>query len=429
MSTNQKIFVQDSGTLYTYTPATNEFARIGSTGTLLTDIASLNDGTLFGVGFSALYTLDATTGAATYLKGLARYDINALGVDNSGQLYVAGSTTSTIYKLDKTSGNLTPFAVASANSAGDLVVLNGKLWLATSSDKLESFDLTTGTRIDSLYHGIDNVFGLAVTSDGQLYGFADTKAYSFDLSTGQATLMASFPIGQSVYGATQSANDWQNWYTGSSAGETLSGGGGNDLVSGLAGNDTLYGLSGDDHLVGGAGNDQLDGGAGLNVAEYSGNMASYTIVVNANRSMTVSGYLDGSDNLSNIERLQFADKKLAFDVDGNAGQAMEFIGTIAPTLLNNNSVRGAIIQLFDSGQTMESLSQLALDLGLVPKTNTELANAVFQNVLGTAPTQETSDALVNYIATHTQANFLATVASLHINIDLVGLGHAGIEYV
>lgn len=52
----------------------------------------------------------------------------------------------------------------------------------------------------------------------------------------------------------------------------------------------------------------------------------------------------GSDVLNHVERLQFADTKIAIDLEaaGHAGQAMEFIGTIAPTLLGNTAVRGQI---------------------------------------------------------------------------------------
>jgi Ca2+-binding RTX toxin-like protein len=48
--------------------------------------------------------------------------------------------------------------------------------------------------------------------------------------------------------------------TGSSAANTISGGGGNDTIAGGAGNDKLIGESGSDTIAGGAGNDVLDGG-------------------------------------------------------------------------------------------------------------------------------------------------------------------------
>ena len=189
-----------------------------------------------------------------------------------------------------------------------------------------------------------------------------------------------------------------------------------------SGNATFFSSSGDDIIA---------GGGGIDTVVFSSTRASHSL----SKSMsgwTVSSITDGTDTLTSIERLQFSDKTIALDLttDGNAGQAMEFIGAVAPDLLNNTSIRGLIISLFDQGQTMESLSQLALDLNLLPtKTNVELANAVYHNVLGGTASTEMTDALVDYIESHSQANFLATVAGLHINVDLVGLQQTGIEYL
>ena len=193
----------------------------------------------------------------------------------------------------------------------------------------------------------------------------------------------------------------------------------------------LTGTTGNDILQSTSGSDLINGGAGIDTAVFSGNQASNTLTKTAS-GWTMSSTSDGTDTLSNIERLQFADKKIALDLtpEGNAGQAMEFIGAVAPDLLNNTSIRGLIISLFDQGQTMESLSQLALDQNLLPtNSNAALANAVYHNVLGGTASQEMTDALVGYIEDHGQANFLATVAGLHINVDLVGLQQTGVEYL
>ena len=40
-----------------------------------------------------------------------------------------------------------------------------------------------------------------------------------------------------------------------------------------------------------------------------------------------------------------------------------------------------------------------------------------------------TNALVDYIEDHSQANFLATVAEMHISVDLVGLQQTGVEYL
>jgi Ca2+-binding RTX toxin-like protein len=89
--------------------------------------------------------------------------------------------------------------------------------------------------------------------------------------------------------------------------------------SGTAGADSLIGSVGKDSFTGGLGNDSIKGGAGLDQAFYSGNRANYTLSANAG-TLTVAGGADGSDTLSQVERIRFADTALAFDLEGNAGQ-------------------------------------------------------------------------------------------------------------
>ena len=107
--------------------------------------------------------------------------------------------------------------------------------------------------------------------------------------------------------------------TGTEAADVLIGDATNDRIMGAGGADNISGGKGGDVLMGGAGNDTLDGGddgvsrsgsALIDVAEYSGAAALYTITKNANGSFTVasgSGASDGTDTLTNIEGLQFSD--------------------------------------------------------------------------------------------------------------------------
>lgn len=109
------------------------------------------------------------------------------------------------------------------------------------------------------------------------------------------------------------------------------GGDGNDILianpngstlRGMWGNDTLIGGSGNDSLDGGAGNDGLDGGAGTDTAVYHAARSNYTVSASAGGYTVVDKTgSEGSDTLSNIERLQFTDQTLAFDTGGIAGQA------------------------------------------------------------------------------------------------------------
>ena len=109
----------------------------------------------------------------------------------------------------------------------------------------------------------------------------------------------------------------------------LWGGTGDDQISGAAGDDRLYGDDGRDILMGGRGDDVMDGGAGSDIVSYSAIRADYsvskfadTIVVRAN-----AEYSDGVDTLVNIERIDFTDGDLVFDVtSSNAPAAYRLYG-------------------------------------------------------------------------------------------------------
>lgn len=94
---------------------------------------------------------------------------------------------------------------------------------------------------------------------------------------------------------------------------------------GGAGNDTITGSQGVDNAIkGGAGDDTIDGLGGTDTAVYTGNLADYTISHNTNGTVTVtdnrtSGTTDGSDTLSNMEAIEFAD--LTYDIATQATTA------------------------------------------------------------------------------------------------------------
>jgi Ca2+-binding RTX toxin-like protein len=135
-----------------------------------------------------------------------------------------------------------------------------------------------------------------VTSGNLLAGYSGHIA---DTTTNLVDFLATenFTI------TTGSGND--NIVTG--AGEdVLIGGAGNDTLSGGVGNDNLDGGAGDDTLNGGLGNDTLNGGGGFNTAVFAGPRANYAITVNGDV-INVIG-TEGTDTLTNIQRLVFSDK-------------------------------------------------------------------------------------------------------------------------
>ncbi len=208
----------------------------------------------------------------------------------------------------------------------------------------------------------------------------------------------------------------------------------------LTGNDVLTSGTKNDVFGGYGGNDTIDGGAGIDTAVYSGNRASYA-VTKTGTGFTVADNsgAEGTDTLTNVERLQFADKKLAFDVDGSAGKAAEIVAALFGTqYLQTKEYVGLGISLFDSGQTMEQVAQLALGAGLFKQlagssSNTDFVKLVYGNVTGAAPSTSDLGYFVHLLDTgaYAQASLAAAAAQDPLNtahIGLVGLGQTGIEF-
>lgn len=154
-------------------------------------------------------------------------------------------------------------------------------------------------------------------------------------AAGQVTINFGSVIESAKGGAGNDAltgNAMTNDLYGGAGNDTLSGGASDDYLFGGAGDDMLSGGADPDYLVGDAGNDTLSGGAdsdhlfgeaGIDTAVFTGARGAYDLAWQ-NQALTVSTLAgtDGTDTLTDVERLRFADGMVALDVgaDGVAGQ-------------------------------------------------------------------------------------------------------------
>ncbi|MDD2741773.1 MAG: calcium-binding protein [Rhodocyclaceae bacterium] len=219
-----------------------------------------------------------------------------------------------------------------------------------------------------------------------------------------------------------------------------------DLIGvGNSQDNELTGNEGNNTFTGAGGNDTIDGSTGRDTVTFSAQKANYVMAKTAS-GWTVSHSQDGADGndaLSNVERLQFSDKKISLDLGAseNGGLALEFIGLMAPEMVSLPNIVGTILTIFDEGKTMLQVCQLAIDVGLVTAiagsdTNQALAAMAYKNVIGEPATDQIVDMLVGYMdgrsASYSQTEFMAVVAGLELNqthIGLVGLQQIGVEYV
>ena len=152
-------------------------------------------------------------------------------------------------------------------------------------------------------------------NDRQRCGF-DTVQHFFEVGGITVDLLSGTV--QDSFGGTDTlinvesvwGSDFDDQMVGSSGDDELRGMFGSDIPGGGAGNDVLQGDVHISHPDQGGGDDTLIGGDGTDTAQFRGNLSDYDIIGNADGAIavtdTVSGR-DGTDVLSSIEILQFAD--------------------------------------------------------------------------------------------------------------------------
>jgi hypothetical protein len=145
----------------------------------------------------------------------------------------------------------------------------------------------------------------------------------------------------------------------------------------FVGADTLNGTAGNDFMMGLGGNDVLNGNAGVDTAVFSGKRADYTLVRNTNSSTVTDKVVgrDGQDTLVSIERLEFANGSLAFDINGIAGQAYRVYQAAFNRTPDNSGLK-YWIGLMDGGVSLPTVSSAFI------------ASAEFKALYGANPINE-----------------------------------------
>ncbi|MBI2768302.1 MAG: M10 family metallopeptidase C-terminal domain-containing protein [Burkholderiales bacterium] len=209
-----------------------------------------------------------------------------------------------------------------------------------------------------------------------------------------------------------------------------------DRITGNESNNTLRGGEGNDTLTGGGGNDILDGGAGLDTLALAGPRAGYTVrVEDGHFVVSGTGAAGGRATLTDVERVAFADRGLALDLDGNAGAASKLLGAVGGKgAAHNAAFVGIVMGLLDGGTSRQDVAGALVEAVLGHASNENLVQLLVGNVLGFAPGAAQTAALAGLISAgvFTQGSFTAAVSQLELNaqnIGLAGMAQTGIEYV
>ena len=166
----------------------------------------------------------------------------------------------------------------------------------------------------------------------------------------------------------------------------------NDTVQGLAGNDVFIGFGDEASFRG----DIFYGGEGVDTAVFRGNLSDYAIVQNVpvydervHNGSFVAGMSvhdgvagrDGMDQLVEVERLQFDDVSLAFDVDGVAGYAYRLYQAAFDRKPDQEGL-GYWINELDKGYALKDVAYGFLNSGeFIEKYGSNLSNEAYVDAL------------------------------------------------
>jgi Ca2+-binding RTX toxin-like protein len=398
----------------------NDIYYVDEAGDVILELPGAAEGLTDSVIASASYILANATYVETLL--LAGEAVSGTGNDLDNQL-AGNELDNTLVGLggnDTLLGGTGTDTVAYAAAAGAVIVnlAAGTASGADGNDVLIGIENIVGSVFsDSLTGDVSNnrLRGDqgADTLDGGA-GFGDTADYS----------QAPGPV--TVNLATNSSS-------GADGSDTLTN------IEGILGSafaDELVGDAHDNRLGGLGGIDVIDGAGGTDAALFTGDRAAYAIARTFFGVYSVSGP-DGSDALSNIERFEFSDRKLAVDLAAGqaAGNTVRIIGAAfdTPAIHQHPDWVGIGLQLFDAGASMGQVCALVAQLmGL---SNSDFVTNVYANLFGSAPSLAVRDAFVGFLqgggGTMTQAELLELAAATDVNavnIDLVGLQETGVAF-
>lgn len=189
-------------------------------------------------------------------------------------------------------------------------------------------------------------------------------------------------------------------------------------VNGTSANDTLQLPAG---LV------NVDGLGGLDTVVIS--QASDAFVISKNSSGFTVTSKDGTSlySLTNVERVQFNNDKVAFDLgtSGHAADVAKVLGAVfGPSSVGNASYVGIGLRYLDGGTSYAELMALALGAVLpASASNADVVGLLYKNVVGVAPTAAQAQAYVDALdnKTYSQAQLGLMAADTAINQANVGL--------
>lgn len=155
-------------------------------------------------------------------------------------------------------------------------------------------------------------------------------------------------------------------------------------------------------------------------------------VIKSENNFTIISPFDGTDSLENIQRVQFSDFAISYELNGSAGTIMKTLGAVfGKDSIKNKEYAGIGLDLLDKGMSYDTLAGLALSAAKA-STNDQIVTTLWTNIVGSAPSTADKAPFIKMLedgmAPGTLARIAADSSINTTNINLVGLAQTGIEY-
>lgn len=399
-------------------PGQAAFHRVGSSLEYVSPTASLESLSVGGYTAPDQETFWDLLGdaASITVKGLMGVGAQTLGF---GDFYAKAEN---VREIGQAQNQVAEGTVATLRDG--MAVIEGRMSLGEFESRHDAFMSGTQDTFDQMLQR--QVAGQAPGNWGTIFGQLVEIGQK---ASAKISITNSFTL--SVSGETTLRGGTAgNYFAGGNQHNTMFLGGGNSFAVGGDGGNRIHSGTGNDVIVGGASVDTAVYGAaraGFDIARSGG---TFTIADRQGRF--------GTDTLDRMERVEFSDAKLAFDMGGSAGNTARMIGAaLGPGALVPAYVKEGLA-LFDAGWTMNRVADLVIGLPLFTNragstSNADFVRLVYTNVVGQVPDAAAMDPYVRMLDGGTsKSDLLVMAAGTALNADhvnLVGLAATGLEYL
>lgn len=195
-----------------------------------------------------------------------------------------------------------------------------------------------------------------------------------------------------------------------------------------------YGSDADDTLPTWSGNDTVYGGNGIDTVLIESSRSANTLS-RSSAAVSVNGPA-GKDTLNSVERLQFFDRSVAFDLqEGEVGYNTALMGAAAlgRSFVSDPAAFGAGLRFADEFVNMQQLAEGVINLGVYDHlTDRQFVDLICQNInhVPNAEQAQLYDFVLSFGIDRSQVlRYFAESDYNEQSINLLGLQQTGIDFV